>query len=234
MVTKKGAKSKIVKKTASSQETISAEEQSLIEESFNLIKNLNTQVTHVEKAKNKLEGDVAKLAKKVTSHDSEKHYNTLFSSIKEEIVKEFAPLLKKLDMKGVKIDVFDEISKLVDLEINKIRAEFDVHSKKSKKDIQKVLSDLELRIVDSLNQNSKIKSELKDFDGKSIMKLISNLEKKLENSLSKIQLKYDSNISTSIKEVNALKIKLEKQSKGFTKSLKDFDVIKKEVISKVT
>jgi hypothetical protein len=234
MVTKKGANTKISKKTASSKEKISVEEQSLIEESFNLIKNLNSQVTHVEMAKNKLEGDVAKLAKKVTSHDSEKHYNNLFSSIKEEVVKEFAPLLKKLDMKGVKIDVFDEISKLLDLEINKIRAEFDVHSKKSKKDIQKVLSDLELRLVDSLNQSSKLKSEFKDFDGKGIMKLISNLEKKLEKSLSKVQLKYDSDISTSIHEVNALKVKLEKQSKGFSKSLKDFDIIKKEILSKVT
>ena len=238
MTVKKGVSTKkstnSTKKKVSPQDSISSEEHSLIEESFNLIKNLNSQVSHVETAKNKLESDVAQLAKKITSHDSEKHHNQLFLSIKEEVIKEFAPLLKKLDLKGIKVDVFDEISKLLDTEINKVRAEFDVHSKKSKKEIQRVLSDLELRIVDALRESTKLKKDLKDFDGKELMKLISNLEKKLEKSLSKVQLKYESDLSTSIKEVQVLKSTLEKQSKGFSSALREFQKIKDGLYSKIS
>lgn len=233
MTIKKGASKKSIKASQSSQEHMSLEEHSLIEESFNLIKTLNSQVSNVEKAKNKLEIDVSKLAKKIDTHDAKKHYNSLFSSIKEEIIKDFSPLLKKLDIKGVKVDVFDEISKLLEVELTKLRAEFDSKTTKSKKEFQKILSDLEVRVVDALKQSTALRSEFKDFDGKVFLKLITKLEKKLDSSLQKISLKSEAELSSSIKEVSALKTTLTKQSRDFSKSLKEFTTLKDTLFSRI-
>ena len=81
MATKKGATKKSTKASVTINDQISPEEHSIIEESFNLIKNLNSQVSQVEKAKDKLATDVTKLAKKIDTHDAKKHYNSLFTLI---------------------------------------------------------------------------------------------------------------------------------------------------------
>ncbi len=232
MTTKKGAKKKSTsfKKneiTQMEQENISPEESNLIEDSFNLIKNLNVQVSNVESAKKKLESDVSKLSDKLNKHEEKTHHNKLLVALKEEIVKDFAPLLNKLDFKGLKVDVSKEITNLLDVELNKLRAEFETSSSKVKKDFSKMLSDLELRVVDSLRENTKLKKELKDFDGKEVITLISNLEKKFETTIKSFKVKSQTLDQKDIDEINKLKKDLTKQSLEFKKSLKEFDKIKK-------
>ncbi|MEC8339655.1 MAG: hypothetical protein VXZ40_03450 [Nanoarchaeota archaeon] len=234
MATKKGATKKSTKASVTINDQISPEEHSIIEESFNLIKNLNSQVSQVEKAKDKLATDVTKLAKKIDTHDAKKHYNSLFTSIKEEIIKDFAPLLKKLDLKGVKVDVFSEISNLLEVEISKVRSEFETSSKKTKKDFQKSLSDIEVRVVDALKEHALLRNELKDLDSKEITKSIAKLEKKLDKSLEKISLKSEVQLQTSLKEVTSMKTSLSKQSKDLSKSLKEFESLKDNVLSKIS
>lgn len=234
MATKKGATKKSTKASVTINDQISPEEHSIIEESFNLIKNLNSQVSQVEKAKDKLATDVTKLAKKIDTHDAKKHYNSLFTSIKEEIIKDFAPLLKKLDLKGVKVDVFSEISNLLEVEISKVRSEFETSSKKTKKDFQKSLSDIEVRVVDALKEHALLRNELKDLDSKEITKSIAKLEKKLDKSLEKISLKSEVQLQTSLKEVTSMKTSLSKQSKDLSKSLKEFESLKNNVLSKIS
>lgn len=204
----------------------------LVSDSLDLAKTLNKEIAKVASVKDSLKKDLKKLNDRVdihekkvksSSHPSSSIHNNFLSTIKDEIINEFTPLINKLDLKSVKIDIFDEIKKIIEVESHKLRSELDSRSSKSKKDFSKKLSDLEIRIIDSLNANNSLKKEFKKLEDKNFKGLNIELENKVHDSIKKINNKFFTLFSSSTIDIDELKVntkKLEKRLDSLKKDVK--------------
>jgi hypothetical protein len=225
-------KTKVEAKTKKKAKTIK-KEVDLVSDSLNLAKTLNKEIAKVAVVKDSLKNDLQKLTQRVDAHDkkvktsssntSSSIHNNFLSTIKDEIISEFTPLINKLDLKSVKVDIFDEIKKIIEVESQKLRSELDSKSSKHKKDFSKKLSDLEIRIIDSLNANNSLKKELKKIEDKDFKGLNAEIEKKVHDSIKKINDKFFTLFSSSTIDIDELKVntkKLERRLDSLKKDVK--------------
>ena len=206
------------KKSTKKVESDELVENILIEESFKLVKNLNDKVSKVQKVKDRLQNDIKKLGTKLNKHESvanEKNSNKFYLNLKEEIVKEFTPLLNKFDLKGVKVDIFKEIAEIIEIETKKLHSEIISKTNSSKKLFNKKFSDIEVRIVDILSNNDKINKELKNFENKKIAKINAVLEEKVNFMVGTLEKKIYAKQVSNHKEIFNLKEEIETQKKDF-------------------
>lgn len=198
------------------EENFSDKDSKLIEDSFKIIKTLNSQVGRVEMAKEKLQKDMSKLNSRLSKHEENTQNNfqsKFFLSVKEEIIKDFTPLLQKIDFKSVKVDIFKEIGEIIDIEIQKIKSEVDLKSKKTHRDINKKVSELETRIVDALKTNETIKKELKKFESYEITNIVKEFEERIHNAIENITKKTTNMFNLNSEDIGKVKSELEEQKK---------------------
>lgn len=215
-------------------DSIHLDKEDLISESLNLAESLNQEVAKVIGVKDTLKEDLKRLNKRVEAHEkkgknsSESVHSNFLSTIKDEIINEFTPLINKLDLKSVKIDIFKEIKAIIEVESQKLRSELDSKNSKSKKDFSKKLSDLEMRIIDSLNASNSIKKELNKLEDKNFKGLNVELENKVHDSIKKINDKFFTLFSSSSVDIDELKANTKKLEKRFEslnkKVLKNFSI----------
>lgn len=218
------------------EEAMTPQDKEIIEKSFETIKELNNQVQHVENSKKVLEKEVQKLSQKVDSQTSApvKH-NKILLSIKEEIIKEFTPLLNKLDLKGIKFDVVKEVESLIDIELDKIRSEFEGNEKKLKRTFTQTLSDLEVRLVESLKEQATLKKQLTTLESTHAPDILEDLEKKIETTISKTKktlaqdhIKAKKNLETIEQTVSNYEQEIKNSLKEFKRSKTLFEKSLKE------
>jgi DNA repair exonuclease SbcCD ATPase subunit len=214
---KTGAKksTKVEKKPSKKINSSTKVEDSMIDESLELLKSLNEKVLLAHKAKEKLEKDVETLKKKVTSHVAPSVSKEL-TLLKKELLDDFAPLFKKLHVPSLKKTILADFTKVIDKELQKIRVEVESHLTKSDKDTRKLFSTLEVKLLDSLKEHALLKKELSQFDGKQLTILLSNLEKKLQQSLVKSEKKLKQDLVSTLERVKLL----EKELKKYTSEIK--------------
>lgn len=237
IVKKKSALSSKIKKKIEEEE-ISENDSKLLEESFELIKTLNTQVGNVKDAKERLQEDMNKLNSRLTKH--EETTKTIFNSkfiltIKEEIIKEFTPILNRIDFKNVKVDVFKEIEQIIEIEVQKLKTEFDSKSRKNNSDFAKNISELEIRVVDALKSNENIKKELKKFEKKEVSIILTEFETKIHSSLQNTTEKALTIFNTTSKDIELFRSDLKEQKKissELSKNIENFKIQIQSLVSK--
>ncbi len=208
------------------EESMTPQDKEIIEKSFETIKELNNQVKHVENSKKVLEKEVEKLSKKVDSQtNAPLKHNKILLSIKEEIIKEFTPLLSKLNIKDMKFDVVKEVESLIDIELEKIRSEFEGNEKKLKRTFTQTLSDLEVRLVESLKEQEVLKKELRNIESTHAPDILEDLEKKIEATISKTKktlaqdhIKAKKNLELIEQSVSNYELEVKKSLKEFKRS----------------
>lgn len=212
-------------------------EANLLEESFELIKTLNTQVGNVKDAKEKLQEDITKLNSRLSKHEetSKTIFNNKFIlTIKEEIIKEFTPLLNRLDFKNVKVDVFKEIEKIIDIEIQKLKTEFDSKTRKNNSDFTKKISELEIRVVDALKSNENIKKELRKFEKKEVANILNEFELKIHKSIETTSEKSLAIFNATSKDLDSFRNELNTQKKISSELSKNIESFKIQINSLVS
>lgn len=140
------------------------EEAKLVEESFDLIKKLNSQVSSVEKVKTKLQEDISNLGKRMEKHERTRpnlSSSKIVSTLKEEIIKEIEPLLSNFHLKSLKVDVFKEIEQVIEVELQKLKSEMDFTNNKQQKDATKRFSEVEIRLIQTLKNQKVLEKQLK-------------------------------------------------------------------------
>lgn len=204
-------------------EDISPEEQEIIEKSFDVVKKLNKQVGNVEASKKRLEKQVEHLSKRVENQeDVPLHHNRILLKIKEEIIKEFTPLLNKIDIKGLKVDVFKEIEELIEVELDKIRSEFQGVEKKTKRTFTQALSDLEVRLIDSLKEQANLKQQLSRFESTHAPEILEDLEEKIENAIEGAKKTLRQDHIKQKKELEQVQLVVAGHEEEIKSALKDF------------
>ncbi len=86
--------------------------------------------------------------------------NQHISNIKDEIIREFGPIVKNLDMNNLKSNVLDEFREIIDIEFNKLKSELDLDNTRSKRETTKKISDLESKIVEVIKGGALSSSSL--------------------------------------------------------------------------
>ncbi len=241
--TKVAAKPKQEKKVVSTKPKVERKESEftkddmkLIENSFKLVKNLNSQVSKVQEVKERLQKDVVKLGQRLDLHEKnvepKKEANVL-AVLKDELIKEFEPILKKFNLKTIKVDMFKEVGNVVEAELAKVKSEIDSTSKRTHRDFNKKFSELELRLVDSLSANDKIKRELKNFESKKVAKITAELEEKIKVAIDNASKTLYSNYVANTNQLEFMKEELRRQkdvSTAIQSSLEGFkEQLKKEL-----
>ncbi|MCA9459146.1 MAG: hypothetical protein KC550_01200 [Nanoarchaeota archaeon] len=218
-------------------EQISGKDVNLIEESFNIIKNLNTQVIKVEKGKEKLQKDLSKLHNRLEKHEKNTKQNfesKFFLKIKEDIIAEFAPLLNKIDYKSLKVDMFKELAEILEIEVNKLKKDLSSKTNKISKESKKKFTELEMRIIDSIKSSEGVKKNLDKTQEKDLSKLFIKLEEKVYSIIEKNQRKSQSQFKSKENELEMLSSALVEQkiySENLDKKLNEFRNEVKKVIT---
>ncbi|MCA9459981.1 MAG: hypothetical protein KC550_05530, partial [Nanoarchaeota archaeon] len=216
---------------------ISGKDVNLIEESFNIIKNLNEQVVKVEKGKEKLQKDLSKLHNRLEKHEKNTKQNfesKFFLKIKEEIIKDFAPLLNKIDYKSLKVDMFKEITEVLEIELEKLKKDIGSKTTKLTKESKKKFSELEMRLVDSIKSSESLKKNLDKVQEEDISNLFTKLEEKVYSIIEKNQRKLQSQYKSKENELEALNSALVEQKIYSEKLDKELTAFKNEVKNIVT
>lgn len=180
-----------------------------VQDSFDVLKKINEQIELILKEKEVLKKDVSEI--KAQKSDNSKDSSKLVLSVKEEILKDVYPLLNKLDLKSVKVDMFDEINKIISLEAKKLKVDLDSSNKKVQKDVTKKLSDLEVRVVEALNTSSVLRNELKKLEGNDLKKFYAEVDKKIKDAISNFNEVYYKQLNARNVEVDVIKKEIEKQ-----------------------
>jgi hypothetical protein len=214
----------------SKEDEISPTEIKLVEESLHMIKNLNKEVQRVSTLKTKLQADVDKLKSKVELNniDVSIQHPKLLLSLKESLIKEFMPILEKFNLKEVKVDIFDEIAKLINLEISKLKTQLDSKTSENKKEINKRFSELETRIIEILINNDQIKKELTNFEKNRINSIEYSLHRKVEKVIKEeISRISDFSLDNS-KKIMFIQDEIEKEQRKLKTLTNNLDNLKNE------
>lgn len=226
-------------KDQTSQQKITSHEAKLIEETFNIIKNLNKDMKEVEKVKNGLKSDISKISSRVGLNDKPqvdtKAIKKLLDALKEDIVNELTPVMKK-QFSNVKkdIDLSGDVKLIIEKEIKNVSDTFLEKHKKENSKISKEFQELESRIVESLKANEKVSRELKKYETKDSEKLISDFEKKLHQSVEKNNKKLISLFDSEAQELEIVKKLVSEQSIELEKAVQNLDKTKKELNQKIS
>lgn len=204
----------------------------MIEKSLQLVRDLNSEIAKVHLAKENIKKKVDILTKRVESQEKQinttaKNSNSL--SLKEDILKEINPLLEKLSFKSVKGDLYKEIGELLELEISKLRSEFDNKNKKSSKDFTKKLSDIELKVIDTIKSNSELKNELKKFENQKFTEIFNEFETKLHSVITNLNTKFISFIKSNENEIDKIKVLVDNQKKYLDNTKKSISLFEKQI-----
>ena len=223
----KSVKKKVVNNNSITKAKVVVEKDiDLIDESFNMIKALNSQVKKVAGVKDILKADLLKLQKRVDgqSLSHAKPQNKLIVAIKDEIMKDFAPLFKKLNFNSVKSSVIFEIGIIVEAETAKLKSELNSSNIRSKREFNKKLSDLELRLADALSKSKNLQREIKNVSNAKVSTelVVSEIESYVASAISKATKKYSTMFAVSNLDIDDIK-------KSVSKSKRDAKLLQKNL-----
>lgn len=200
-------------------------DENILEESYKIVKSLNEEVYKVQKAKEKLEKDVQQIGKKVEAQEAKrtpKLEGKVFDMLKDELIKELTPILKRFESKNIKGDLFKEIAGAIDVELKKIKSEVDSKSSKVKKDFDKKVSQLETRIVEALSNSEVVREQFKKFEEKEISKIVKDIENKVKKKTEDATRDVFNLNRESVEKIESLRLQLAEQkqlSKDFAKNV---------------
>jgi len=232
------SKKKIIKKQPSNKDRkITPNEENhvnILEKSLDLVSELNKKVETVKAVKEKLTNDVRDLSKKIKVHESKKYdKNNFLIEIKDEILNEFLPILNKFNLKSTKKEILKEFNSLLELEIEKIKSEFENKNKKTNKDFKKYFSNMEVKLFEAIQSNSNLKKDLKKFQNKKITELFETFEEEVYKLIDKKNKVYSLKLKKELGNNILLNKKLEEQEEISKKLSRNFSNLKSNLKNKI-
>jgi hypothetical protein len=197
------------------------DESKLLEKSLDNMGKLAKDVTKATASKEKLEESIDELKKKVKTMPEDtnsKTTNKLLLTIKKEIIADIKPLLAKMNFKSLKSDPFEEFTKILEIEIAKIKSEINSKNTKTKKDIVKEISEFEIRLIDTIKKHKDFKKELREKDNK-----IKELEKIVEKRIKSEVKEFSEKIKHNTKATKSALIKIDDKFSDLEKEIKKFE-----------
>lgn len=227
-----------LRSSSKNRSNFSQDETDLIDETFNIIRNLNKDIEKVEGQKKKLEKDISSLSKKVSSPPPKKVSQPMpspslgkdvLSEFKKEILDEIEPLFLSYASKVDSSQTLREVTKVVDKEFVKLKKEFENERNKDKRTVAKKFSTMEERIIDSLKSNEKLQKSLKKFEHKLEGNVADLFEKRLQDALDKTSKKFVSLYNASIKEIEDMKALVKLSREEMDQHLKTLNNLQKDI-----
>jgi len=224
---------KTAKKSISQKSTVKKEEvdSNILEKSLNLIKKLNSEVESVNKIKDKLKKDIQNINKKIEVHEKSKSSPDMLEIIKNEVMDDFSNILDKFNIKHLKKELNKEIEKIVTLEIEKLNSSINSKQTKSKKELDKKFNELEIKLIEISNSDSKLKKELKSIKNNegNIDIIIPQLKEELESLVESKSKLFNLKLNKQKKELTLLITSIENHENDIKILITKTNSIKKEL-----
>ncbi len=189
------SKAKPVKKKSNN--SLSKKDTQLLNDSLDIIQKLNSEIDSVQKAKSKLEKDVSNLNTKINSKP------------KQEVKKETTK-------------VSNNLTELLEIEIEKVRSEIKSKSNSTKRELNNKFQEIETKVLDAIRTNDKIQKELSNSPNSD--ELMKEIEKKLNSQINSSANKTKNLITITEKEIENLKLQISKLQKSVTDAKADKSV----------
>lgn len=206
------------------------EEQVVVKEGFQLIRQINDQLDKVAAAKDTLQSDIKRLEKRVAEKESAglSMKESLFVQFKNEILKDIEPLLQSLNLSAVREEVLKEVSKYFEKEVNKVYSEVSEQGVEARKILKEKIAELEARIVDILKTQKNQKATLENFSEKMFDDALANIMNVMEEKLSVFSSKLISSTAEFQTQQGKLELVIDELKTAKEKSEKELQVLKEQ------
>lgn len=202
--------------------TISKNDEKLLNQTIEIVQNLNSEISKVQKAKEKLQQDVDKLGKKVNTKPKN-------SKLKQELIKEFTPIFEKLNPQAIKSELNEEINSIFEVELEKVKSQIKSKTSKTSRDVNKKVNEIEGKLLETLKSNNKLKSELKKLSKDKIdEEIFVEIEKKIIDQLKQSMTKVSISETKTKEELNNLKSETSSIKQAYEKLQSELKTLSKD------